>query len=195
MLQIFQSPQRTQREVSPRSPVSEAGQSLARVREIQKFAKVLPHCSSPVRLNHLARCRPLQALGRTAAGPAETFQELYEKLSNMAVTNSNNQLPLPTNNYPKIPRKKKHKKSSSKRTATSTSTSTTTRLCSAPDIVVSQTRPQHGEKQLGKKDSASRNPLLNDELRNNHRAKTPFNFVSQTFQTFIRKYVLFILIL
>ena len=191
MLQIFQSPQRTQREVSPRSPVSEAGQSLARVREIQKFAKVLPHCSSPVRLNHLARCRPLQALGRTAAGPAETFQELYEKLSNMAVTNSNNQLPLPTNNYPKIPRKKKHKKSSSKRTAT-TSTSTT-RLCSAPAIVVSQT--PHGENQLGKKDSTSRNPLLNDELRNNQGAKTTFNFVSQTFQTFIRKYVLFILIL
>ena len=193
MLQIFQSPQRTQREVSPGSPVSEAGQSLARVREIQKFAKVLPHCSSPVRLNHLARCRPLQALGRTTAGPAETFQELYEKLSNMAVTNSNNQLPLPTNNYPKIPRKKKHKKSSSKRTAT-TSTSTT-RLCSAPAIVVSQTPPQHGENQLGKKDSASRNPLLNDELRNNHRAKTPFNLVSQTFQMFIRKFVLFIIIL
>ena len=174
-MQIFQSPQRTQREVSPGSPVSEAGQSLARVREIQKFAKVLPHCSSPVRLNHLARCRPLQALGRTAAGPAETFQELYEKLSNMAVTNSNNQLPLPTNNYPKIPRKKKHKKSSSKRTATA---STTSRVCSAPAIVVSQTPPQHGEKQLRKKDSASRNPLLNDELRNNQPDTPPFNFVS-----------------
>ena len=173
-MQIFQSPQRTQREVSPGSPVSEAGQSLARVREIQKFAKVLPHCSSQVRLNHLARCRPLQALGRTTGGPAETFQELYEKLSNMAVTNSNNQLPLPTNNYPKIPRKKKQKKSSSKRLATSN----TSRLGSAPAIVVSQSPPKHGENQPGLRNSVSRNTLLNDELRNNHRAKIPFNFVS-----------------
>ena len=92
----------------------------------------------------------------------------------MAVTNSNRQLPLPTNNYPKIPRKKKYKKSSSKRTATASSS----RVCPAPAIVVSQTPPQHGEKQLGKKDSASRNPLLNDELRNNRPATTPFNFVS-----------------
>ena len=150
---------------------------MARVREIQKFARVLPHCQTAVRLNHLARCKPLQALGRTAAGagPAETFQDLYEKLSNMAVTNSNSQLPLPTNNYPKIPRKKKHKKSSSKRTASTTASS---RVCPAPAIVVSQTPPRHGEKQLRKKDSASRNPLLNDELRTNHPAATPFNFVS-----------------
>ena len=183
-MQVFQSPERTRtqaRQASPGSPVSEAGQSLARVKEIQKYAKVLPHCSSLVRLNHLARCKPLQALGRGAGG-AQTFQNLYEKMSKMAVTNSNSQLPLPTNNYPKIPRKKKHKKSSSKRTATtftsySSSTSTsTTRLCSAPTIVVSQT--PHGENQLGKKDSTSRNPLLNDELRNNHPATPTFNFVS-----------------
>ena len=158
--------------------MSEAGQSLARVKEIQKYAKVLPHCSSVVRLNHLARCKPLQALGRGGGG-AETFHALYEKMSQMAVTNSNRQLPLPTNNYPKIPRKKKHKKSSSKRTATTTSTTTTTsRACSAPAIVVSQTPPQHGEKQLRKTDSASRNPLLNDELRNIPPATPPFNFVS-----------------
>ena len=149
---------------------------MARVREIQKFARVLPHCQTAVRLNHLARCKPLQALGRTAAGagPAETFQDLYEKLSNMAVTNSNNQLPLPTNNYPKIPRKKKQKKSSSKRLATSN----TSRLGSAPAIVVSQSPPKHGENQPGLRNSVSRNPLLNDELKNNHRAKIPFNFVS-----------------
>ena len=174
---MFQSPERTRaqaRPASPGSPVSEAGRSLARVKEIQKYAKVLPHCSSAVRLNHLARCKPLQALGRGGGGP-ETFQNLYEKMSKMAVTNSNSQLPLPTNNYPKIPRKKKHKKSSSKRTATA---STTSRVCSAPAIVVSQTPPQHGEKQLRKKDSASRNPLLNDELRNNQPATPPFNFVS-----------------
>ena len=181
---MFQSPERTRARARPESPVSEAGQSLARVKEIQKFAKVLPHCSSAVRLNHLARCKPLQALGRGGAGaggaggvaaPGQTFQNLYEKMSQMAVTNSNRQLPLPTNNYPKIPRKKKYKKSSSKRPAT---TATTARVCSAPAIVVSQSPPHPGEKQ--RKKSASRNPLLNDELRNrtNHPAATPLNFVS-----------------
>ena len=123
----------------------------------------------------LARCKPLQPLNRPGGGrPAETFQDLFEKMTEMAVTNSNNQLPLPTNNYPKIPRKKKQKKSSSKRLATSN----TSRLGSAPAIVVSQSPPKHGENQPGLRNSVSRNTLLNDELRNNHRAKIPFNFVS-----------------
>ena len=184
MFQIFQSPRKSQKVRSkaaetsrssscPSYHNSEARQSLARVTEIQKFAKVLPHCSSAVRLNHLARCKPLQPLTRPGGGGTpETFQDLFEKMTEMAVTNSNSQLPLPTNNYPRIPRKKKHKKPSSKRTAA------TTRTRSAPAIVVSQIPPQHGEKKLMKKDSASRNPLLNDELRNNQPATPPFNFVS-----------------
>ena len=94
----------------PASHRAEARASLVRVQEIQKYAKVLPHCSAPVRLNHLARCRPLKG---SYQGQSENFESLFYRLSALAVTNQNKQRPLPRNNFPKIPRRGKHKRLSS----------------------------------------------------------------------------------
>lgn len=175
--QIFQSPKRSRPEarrdsrVSSYPPEHEADtrQSLARVTEIQKFAKVLPHCSSAVRLNHLSRCSPLQAPARSGQ---ETFENLYHRVSNLAVTNSNKQLPLPTNNYPRIPRKKNKKSSSKRPTANS-------KLPSAPAIVVSHppTEPETRGNQKTDK-YQRRNHLLNPGENTEGSAPAhSFNFV------------------
>ena len=96
--------------VFPASHRAEARASLVRVQEIQKYAKVLPHCSAPVRLNHLARCRPLKG---SYQGQSESFEILFYRLSALAVTHQNKQRPLPRNNFPKVPRRSKHKRLSS----------------------------------------------------------------------------------
>ena len=94
----------------PASHHAEARASLVRVQEIQKYAKVLPHCSAPVRLNHLARCRPLKG---SYQGQSESFESLFYQLSALALAHQNKQRPLPRNNFPKIPRRSKHKRLSS----------------------------------------------------------------------------------
>ena len=94
----------------PASHRTEARASLVRVQEIQKYAKVLPHCSAPVRLNHLARCQPLKG---SYQGQSESFEILFYRLSALAVTHQNKQRPLPRNNFPKVPRRSKHKRLSS----------------------------------------------------------------------------------
>ena len=188
MFQIFQSPRKSAQKVRskaaetsrssscPSHHNSEARQSLARVTEIQKFAKVLPHCSSPVRLNHLARCRPLQA----RPGHTESFETLYHKVSNMAVINSN-RLPLPTNNYPEIPRNTRHKKSSSKRPSRGTNKS----AAAPPAILVSH--PPAGPVTEGKMKTKTHKThhvergkhLLNlGDSKNYSAPTTTFNFVS-----------------
>ena len=94
----------------PASHHAEAKASLVRIQEIQKYAKVLPHCSAPVRLNHLARCRPLKG---SYQGQSESFESLFYQLSALALAHQNKQRPLPRNNFPKIPRRSKHKRLSS----------------------------------------------------------------------------------
>ena len=175
IFQIFQSPKRSRPDARQDSGSSsyppehdaDIRQSLARVTEIQKFAKVLPHCSSAVRLNHLSRCSPLQATPRS--GQRETFENLYHRVSNLAVTNSNKQLPLPTNNYPRIPRKKNKKSSSKRPTANS-------KLPSAPAIVVSHP-PTEPETRGNQKTNQRRNPLLNHGDTESSAPTHSFNFV------------------
>merc|ERR1712173_343199 len=72
----------------PASHRQETRSSLTRVQEIQKYARVLPHCSAPVRLNHLSRCKPLKA---TSRGQLESFENLFQHLSNLAISNQNKQ--------------------------------------------------------------------------------------------------------
>ena len=82
--------------------------SLSRVREIHKYAKVLPHCSAPVRLNHLARCSPLAM----RSDQQDTFQTLFYQLTDLALEHQRKQKPIPTNNFPKVlPRRKKRSSS------------------------------------------------------------------------------------
>ena len=136
--------------------------------EIQKYAKVLPHCSSAVRLNHLSRCRPLQPPVRAAN--SQSFESLYHAVSNLAVINSNKQLPLPTNNFPKIPRKKKHKKTASKRCSSSH-----TQNIHAPAIIVSQ---ESETREIRKTNKLIRgNFSFSNEEKKNQLASS-FNFVS-----------------
>ena len=48
-------------------------------------------------------------------GQSESFESLFYHLSSLAVTHQNKQRPLPTNNFPKIPRRSKQKRLSSNR--------------------------------------------------------------------------------
>jgi len=93
--------------------------SLVRVQEIQKYAKVLPHCSAPVRLNHLSRCKPLKGPSHGRQAESESFESLFYHLSALAVSHQNKQRPLPTNNFPKIPRPR-HKNKNKRRRSSST---------------------------------------------------------------------------
>ena len=100
-MKIWESPRRTrlrearapEPETPPESPEEQSASrkyisaahrretraSLSRVREIHKYAKVLPHCSAPVRLNHLSRCSPI----RPRQGE-ESFEALFYRLTDIA---------------------------------------------------------------------------------------------------------------
>ena len=48
-----------------------------------RWCAVVPHCSAPVRLNHLARCTPLKAPASASRsrGREESFEALFHDLS------------------------------------------------------------------------------------------------------------------
>ena len=99
---------------------------LHSIYDICRWCAVVPHCSAPVRLNHLARCTPLKAPASASRsrGREESFEALFHDLSrytavvvsavfvtslpppSLALAHHNQQRPLPSpGQLPALPRR------------------------------------------------------------------------------------------
>ena len=100
----------------PFSPQSkaEATQSLARVKEIQRQASMMPHYSSLVWLDQFVQTRALEENTRYQQVPVRSapFENLYHDLASMAAKNNERCQPLQCPNFPKLPKKKSKQRAS-----------------------------------------------------------------------------------
>jgi hypothetical protein len=112
---------------SPQSK-AEATQSLARVKEIQRQASMMPHYSSLVWLDQFVQTRALEENTRYQQVPERSapFENLYHDLASMAARNNERCQPLQCPNFPKLPKKKPNRRASSvKKVSRSNDTSPT----------------------------------------------------------------------
>jgi hypothetical protein len=93
---------------------AEATQSLARVKEIQRQASMMPHYSSLVWLDQFVQTRALEENTRYQQVPERSapFETLYHDLASMAAKNNDRCQPLQCLNFPKLPKKKSKRRAS-----------------------------------------------------------------------------------
>ena len=128
----------------------------------------------------------------TSHGQLESFENLFQHLSHLAISNQNKQRPLPTNNFPKIPRRSKNKRTSSKYFYPDNKSKSSKTVCGI-NLQENASRQKPNDKKSNTANfNRDMNPMQNSVKQTSSTAKTKTNNDAQLKQSFVENPVIIV---